>query len=207
MLIIKTTVVILLLLVSFQVNFAQTQEEWDWVNKNFSVVLKELMPIEKFPNYSIAYRSYRDLYTEEVETSFVISKNWRSGQITAVLKKAEGKSIYDQIMYWHQKNANESIESIKKKIKVATINFTDLNCVKIKPQFTKFYSMYLPQFSDKEKSSKTYKEGAINEIEIVLHPKIYEINADFTSAKLNIVSPDSENPFVVWGTETIQILN
>jgi hypothetical protein len=117
--------------------FSQAQElkDWDWVNKHFPTVLDQLMPIHERLGFSVGYRSYRDLHTEEPEYSFVFNRILQEKYITVVVRRPDSVSIYDQMMRLHLNNPAASIEEIKKELKMNERRISGQSCAAVRRQY------------------------------------------------------------------------
>jgi hypothetical protein len=194
------TASIVLILVS-HTSRAQEQDDWAWVNKHFFSVLEEFMPIEERLGFSLGYRSYRDLYTDELENSFVFNRILQEKYLTVTVRRPESISLYDQIMALHRRNPNESIESIKKQLKVKGDHFSEQTCPAVRKQYDEFYRLILPMLTAKDRA-----EQAKGELTITLHPRVHTFKADISGGSLRLVITDQDHPFVSWAKKTGQAL-
>lgn len=176
---------------------AQTQEDFDWVNKHFFSVLEELMPIEPRLGYSLGYRSYRDLHTSEPEFSFVFNRVLQQKFITLTVRQPEGISLYDQIMIAHRNNSNEPIENIKKHLKIKEQLLSEHTCRAVRTQFDEFYRLTLRMLSARDR-----REQSKGEFTITLHPRVHMFKADISGGSLKVVIGEDDHPFVRWANRT-----
>lgn len=180
---------------------AQTQDDWDWVNKHFFAVLEELMPIEERLGSSLGYRSYRDLYTNEPESSFVFGTTPQQKYMTVIVRQPEATSLYDQIMAAHRKDPNETIESIKKQLKLREQRFSEQTCRAVRTQFDEFYRLTLSMLS--ARGRREQNKGVIT---IALHPRVHIFKADISGGSLKLVIGEQDHPFVRWANKTTKAL-
>lgn len=178
-----------------------SEEEFDWVGERFFPVFEELFPIEEGLGYSLGYRSYRDLYTDELEYSFVFNRDPRNQDLTAVLRIADSASIYDQIMNLHRKDKTASIDAIKPKLKVKEWRFSDKTCPTVRRQYDEFYRLSLQTLSAKDRA-----EQAKGVATIILHPRVHIIKADISGGDVRMVLSDPQHPFVRWAERTKRAL-
>jgi len=175
----------------------QEQKDWTWVNEHFSSVLEEVMPMrERLGFFSIAYRSRRDLYTDELEVSIVFNEDFQEKYLTAVLREADSVSIYDQIMALHAKNPTESIEDIKKQLKVKELRFSEKTCPVLRREYDKFYKLTLSMRSSDDRAAR-----AAGKYVITLHPRVHTFRADISGGSLEVVLSQQDHPFVVWAAQ------
>lgn len=190
--------VFLLLILFCQTEEAQqypNSEEHDWVQNHFFDVLEELLPIEKS---NVGYRSYRDLYTEVLEYSFVFNKERKENRniIMVTVRIADTVSVYDQMMTLHRKNPTETIDSIKSKLKVSTRHFDDKSCAAVKLLYDEFYKFNVPMMSAKDRSEQNR-----NYVTITLHPMIHTFDAVISDGDLKLTISEDKHPFVVWANK------
>lgn len=162
---------------------AQTEEDWAWVNNHYGSVLEELLPIEQRLGLNIGFRSYRDLHPEIMEYSFVLNFDYPSNKVSAVQKVADTGSVYDQLMALHRQRPEESIESLKKQIKITESHLTQAQCPAIRTLFFQFDKI---QFH------------APSPWKITLHPMIYEIKSGVAGGSMYLTFVEENQPIVGW---------
>ena len=196
-----TTVVIILLIVLIFAHpaKAQTERDFAWVNNHFQDVLNRLMPIG---GYTLGYRSYRDLYTDELEYSFIFDGDSYDQDLSATFRIADKTSIYDQIMASHRKKPAASISEIVQDLKLQEWRFTETSCPAIRSQFEQFYSLSLETMSSQEKADRQSGRQIIT-----LHPREHYFESRVTGGRLRLVMENGEHPFVVWAEATRQALS
>jgi len=182
-------------------SWAQTQDDWDWVNKHFFTVLDELLPIKERLGFSLGYRSYHDLHVSELEFGFVFNRAPQAKHITVILRQPVDSSLYDQIMTAHRNNPNETIETIKKQLKLREQRLSEQTCRAVRTQFDEFYRLMLPMLSGKER-----REQRKGKFTITLHPRVHTFNADISGGSLNLVIGEQDHPFVEWANRTRKAL-
>lgn len=187
--------IVAVFLVSIQPLNAQEEEDFEWVSGHFKSALDQFMPLEK--EGELSYRSYRDLYTEISEYSFVFSRNWQEKRVDVTIRQPEKVSLYDQIMKLHRENPSESIESIKTKVKVREIKLNSNACPSIETSFDEFEALSLKVLSLKERADR--KKGIINEY---LHPTIHTFVANVSDGNLRLDIRGKEHPFAIWALRT-----
>ncbi|HSQ20339.1 MAG TPA: hypothetical protein VLR92_08190 [Blastocatellia bacterium] len=191
----------LLLSFSSQSSRAQTQDDWDWVNKHFFTVLEEILPIRERLGFSVGYRSYRDLFTKETEFSFVFNRIVQEKYITVIVRQPQTTSLYDQIMTAHRRNPNESIDAIKKQLKLRQQRYSEKTCSAIRIQYDEFYQLTLQMLSAKGK-----REQSKGEFSIILHPRVHTFTADISGGRMELVLDEPDHPFVIWANKTRELL-
>ncbi|HYX71877.1 MAG TPA: hypothetical protein VE732_03845 [Nitrososphaera sp.] len=188
-----------LCLLTYQPCRAQTptEEEFDWVNQHFYTVLEELLPIKERLGFSLGYRSYRDLYTDELEYSFGFNRIIQEKYLTVVVRMPDSVSLYDQIMSLHRKNPSESIESIKSKLKIKEWRLSEEKCPAVRRQFDAFYRLNLEMLSAKDRA-----EQARGSYTITLHPRVDTFYADISGGDMQLELTDSGHSYVRWAKST-----
>jgi hypothetical protein len=192
-----------ILFVSFlsQSSWAQTQDDWDWVNKHFFTVLEEILPIRERLGFSVGYRSYRDLFTNEPEFSFVFNRIIQEKYITVIVRQPQTTSLYDQIMTAHRRNPNESIEAIKKQLKLRQQRYSEKTCRAVRTQYDEFYQLTLQMLSARDK-----RDQGKGELSITLHPRVHTFSADISGGRMDLVLDEQDHPFVRWANKTRELL-
>lgn len=178
---------------------AQSQKDWDWVNKHFYDVLNQLMPLD---NHSLSSRSYRDLHTDELEYLFYFDGHTISENLVATLRIADKTSIHDQIMALHRKKPTATISEIKAKLKIKEWQFSESSCPAIKTQFDQFFRLSLEMMPAKERADRE-----AGKVTITLHPRIYCFKAQVAGGDLNFTTTFEDHPFAIWAAETFKALN
>ncbi len=188
-----------LLVVIFAQNkvHSQSNDETEWVEKNYFEILKKIMPIVKRPLYSIGVRSFEDFYTDGLENSFILHRSFKTNKVTAVYRAAHGKSIYDQLILFHNEFPKETAEHLTKKLQFTEKEFTESTCPEIKKQFEAFHKITFPK-----STIQSMNAGVI----ITLHPRIREIEADIIGGRIKLDLVNEENRFVNWSDGTFSVL-
>jgi len=177
-----------------QPGWAQKDEDWLWMDDHFQDVLTELLPIEET---FLGYRSYRDLYTDVLEYSFIFKREANDNRLFLVIRMADSVSLYDQMMALHMKNRSEHIKSIKKKLRVKERRVDDLACAPLKTAHDEFYNLSLPMLSAAERA-----ERAKGIVSLPLHPTVHTFHTSTIGSELKLELTRQEHPFVEWATRT-----
>jgi hypothetical protein len=172
--------------------WAQTDEDWDWVNDHFGSVLEELLPIEQRLGMNIGFRSHRDLYTNVLEYSFLLTYDYPTNKVSAVVRAADSVSLYDQLMTLHRKNPTESIDNLKKQLKIKESHFTDVECPALRTLFFQYNKIrfHAPSLQL-----------------IILHPMIYEIKSGVAAGDMYLSFVEEHQPLVAWALRVKRALN
>lgn len=171
--------------------WAQSAEDWDWVNKHFPAVVNQLLPIEASGGTSVGFRSYQDLYADIPEYSFLFNKDHRTNQVEVVVRVADGESLYKQMLRLHHNSPDSSIATIKRKLRVKEWRITQQRCPKASTWFDSYWRI---QFVNPSPDL------------IILHPVLYQFSAQTTAGTVSLTLIERNNPLVVWAYNTRQAL-
>jgi thiol-disulfide isomerase/thioredoxin len=179
-------------------NSGPSDDDWDWVNKNYGGILNEFVPMKAEGGLYLSYRSHRDLYTDVLEYGFLLGYELRENKpglqefLTAHVRLADGVSIYDQLMKMHRDKPNESAETIRHKVTVKKWSLSEKTCPAIQEQFRKFQnlSIRVPEFDS-----------------IVLHPMVHQFHVEAGLGTMDLELDDSEHSLVLWALETRKALD
>jgi hypothetical protein len=170
--------------------FAQEEKDRDWVNQHFSKILDEIFPLQQVGGFIINFRSNRDLYTDVLEYYFSIKKDYQGNPIEVTVRIADSISIYDQIMKLHLQNPKESIDEIKKGIKIKEWRFTEKDFPDVRRLFQKYKKIRFNTVSDKP--------------EFTLHPVIYRFYMDGPRESMELSITDPRHPLVLWALRAMK---
>ena len=174
------TICFLLLCGSFCVA-QQTNEAENQIN--FETVLDKVLPIEQRLGLNIGFRTRRDLYTDTLEYSFLLSFDNPTNTVSIVTREADTISIYDQLAAIRRRSPKATIEDLTQQIKVKERNLTETECPQLKQLFFGF-----------EKINFRPPSSGL----IVLHPMIYEIKSSFGGGDMYLTFVEDEQPLVKW---------
>ncbi len=169
---------------------AQEERDWDWVNQHFQSSLDEFLPLEK--DAVLAFRSYRDLYTDVLEYSVSFLQT-RQGKLEVVVRMPIDVSVYDQLMRFHLENPGEDISSIKKKLRVKEWRLTEESCPLAEYWFSEYEKLLLPTPTQRDI--------------IFLHPTVYTFHLSDSRTDMEIKVYGNEHPLTVWAENTRRALS
>jgi len=149
------------------------------------------MPIGKETAAYVGFRSHRDLHNNVLEYSLLLKLNYQTNRVDAVVRVADSVTLYDQLMSLHRKNQTESIESLKKQLKIKEFRTTEADCPALRSQFKKFSKI-------KFRTPDPYL--------ISLHPTVHEFQVNPVSEYMRLVVVESDHPLVVWAMNTGRIV-
>src|SRR5713226_4786109 len=141
------------------------------------------MPIERGELMNLGFRAHRDLYTNVLEYSFLLTYDYPRNTVTAVERVPETTSIYDQLMKLHRQKPNESIDNLKKLVHIKETHLTESQCPAIYALFFQF--------------NKIRFHGPPPDL-IVLHPMNYEIKSNVGAGDMHLLFVEPNQPLVRW---------
>ncbi len=190
MLIARVFLIVLLFFVATSRTNAQapSDEDWDWVNRNYPAALNHFLPIKRDLSFDLAFRSHRDLYTDVLEFSFAFQTIRTPSKLVANIRMADTVSIYDQLMTFHRQQPSETFENLKSKVKIKQFSFGTKECPALLARINDLSKMRL-------------KLPFVSDI-IVLHPMIYEFwfSTNITEMHLSLVN--DADPLAHWANDT-----
>jgi hypothetical protein len=180
---------------------AQTAEQDErWVHEHFSEVLRKALPNDEGAGWRVGFTINRDLYTEVLEYSCIFKESWPESpqaDLVVVVRMADSKSIYDQLMTLHREHPAASVEQIRSKLRIKEWQLTEKSCPAARERYSAFYQLNLPVLSAKDRAS-----FARGRIDIILHPLIYNLHAVISGGDVELSLAGKEHPFVKWADRT-----
>jgi hypothetical protein len=174
-------------------------EEWEWTDKAYEKLLDGFLPVRGDTGFYVSFRATPSLHAYEGEAPewcVFIGPDPKprapgvNDFVSAQLRIADSVSIYDQIMTMHRMNPEESLESIRLRIKVKSLEFTEKSCPDIKSLFQGFEKL---RFSLPEMG---VKNGMTT---IFVDPPVYDFHVQASAGNADITLYDRSHPLVVWG--------
>lgn len=164
----------------------EEEEVHDWVQSNFAAVLEEYLPLQ-LQGEGIAHRSTRDLYTDVLEYSFVLQRDFSARRRSAVVRLANSRSVHDQMFLLRIEDPSITLEQVKARIRVNEWTVLDTDCPAVGTAMDNFWK------------AKVLRG---REDVIILHPMVYEFHVWSMTMKANVTITDDEHPWAQWATET-----
>lgn len=183
---------------------AQKQADFVWVDKHYNTVLEELFPTLKGVGWRIGFRNYGNLENPATEYSAAFSEEFRNGgnKIIVLVKKSDSVSILDQLLAARSSKRRQSINKIKKQLKVKEWNLTEDSCSPIKNLYSEFYSLDLKMLSNKDREEK--EKGVAT---FTLHAVAYDFDATISGGGLSMTLTEENHPFIIWANKTRNVLD
>jgi len=185
----------------------QTSKEWNWTEKNWQIVVNDLLPIKGDLGYHVTYRATQSLHAskgEKPEYYFRIGfdrsdKGYSvNNYIFAHVRIPDSNSIYDQIMDMHRKGSTLSGKQLESKIRIGSLDYTDKNCPAARKAFLEFQEL-------KYGAPYINTEGLLRDpplVEVMLDGPIYEFHIVGVTGQSDVTLYDESNPLVTWAMKT-----
>ncbi len=178
----------------------QTIQEWDWTEKNWDIVVNDLLPMKVNSGYYITYRATQSLHASKDEKpeyyfrlGFDLSEkgDGLDHYVSVHIRTASSVSIYDQIMNMHRKAPTRPWESIRRAISMKSWDYTEMDCPTLKTEFVEFQNLrYGPSFTD------------LDLTEIVMDPPVYQFHIEGGHGQSDVTVYDEKHPLAAWAMKT-----
>jgi hypothetical protein len=177
--------------------------EWDWVNTVYERVLQKALPIDGRGGFFLGYRQNRDLYVEQLETSFLYNWTLQEDLLTVTAAKPDSASVYDQLVALHRGGERSAdAEVLAPLVRLKHWRLSETSCPAIRVQHDRFYRLRLDMRSEKER-----RDLAKGVITISMHPLIHHFRADISGGTVDLVVTDQTHEYVGWAEETLRALD
>lgn len=114
---------------------SQTSSQQDeWVAKYFQIAFEEFFPIKKAEGDFLAVRVHRSGLNDLPEYSIVLEDAQDSHSVRAVVREAQGMSLYQQLAALHAAQPSASYDELKRDIKVETWTLSSADCPAVSTQ-------------------------------------------------------------------------
>jgi hypothetical protein len=200
----RTTIVVALAFLMsfvFPVSLApQTDKDRKWTEKNYYKILNDLLPMRGDSAVYVTYRASETLHLsndQDPEDYFLLGidfspkGNALNRFVSAHVRTAESKSIFEQIMRLHHEDFSMDWQSIERKIKLKSLDYTEADCPVVGEEFRAFQELkYGPPYTK------------LDGLEVVLDPPSYEFHIAATYGHSDIELNNNSHPLVVWAMKT-----
>ena len=188
-------------LVAFPQRNEPSAREWKWTDQAWAKLLKDFIPSKTDAGYYVSFRATQSLHAyqnEAPEWCVVIGPDPKANApgvnnfVSAHFRIADSTSIYDQIMVMHRRKPGESLEEIRKRIKVKSIDLTESTCPDVKTMFHNFQELRFgaPKMGVEDDAVTVY-----------LDPPVYEIHIRAAAGDVDMTLYDDSHPLVVWAMD------
>jgi hypothetical protein len=122
----------------FRPAIAQKRIAGDWTDRHFPVALEEFFPLQSSQGDFIAVRVHRSKLNDLREYSIVFENAQDPKSLRAVLREAQGSSLYQQLAALHAEHPSATYSDLKHNLKVAVWILTPSRCPAVAAQFEAF---------------------------------------------------------------------
>ncbi|MGH9717145.1 MAG: hypothetical protein ACRD4R_10525 [Candidatus Acidiferrales bacterium] len=144
---------------------SQNPPSSDWTAKTFPVAFEDFFPIKLAEGDFIAVRVHRSNLNDLREYSIVFEDAQDSKSLRAVLREAQGSSLYQQLESLHSSQPSASYDQIKPDLKVTVWTLTPDRCPAVTTQFKAFQDVQFVRPRDEDEPEE--------------NPVLYEFNETF----------------------------
>jgi hypothetical protein len=134
----------------------------DWTAKHFPAAFEEFFPIKLAEGEFIAVRVHRSNLNDLREYSIVFEDAQSSKSLRAVLREAQGSSLYQQLAALHAAKPSTSYDDLKHHLKIGVWTLTPDRCPAVAAQFKAFQNVQFVRPRDEDEPEE--------------NPVLYEFN-------------------------------
>ncbi len=136
-----------------------------WTAKHFPAAFEEFFPIKLAEGDFIAVRVHRGNLNDLREYSIVFEDAQDSKSLRAVVREAQGSSLYQQLAALHAARPSVSYDQLKSAVKVGVWTLSPSRCPAVAAQFKAFENIQFVRPSDDDQPQP--------------NPILYEFNETF----------------------------
>lgn len=137
----------------------------NWTAKHFPAAFEDFFPIKLAEGDFIAVRVHRSNVNDLREFSIVFEDAQDSKSLRAVLREAQGSSLYQQLAALHAAQPAASYDQLKPDLKVAVWTLAPNRCPAVSSQFKAFQDVQFVRPRDEDEPEE--------------NPVLYEFNETF----------------------------
>lgn len=145
--------------------WSQNPGAGDWTAKHFPTAFEEFFPIKLAEGDFIAVRVHRGNLNDLREYSIVFEDAQDSKSLRAVVREAQGSSLYQQLAALHAARPSVSYDQLKSAVKVGVWTLSPSRCPAVAAQFKAFENIQFVRPSDDDEPQP--------------NPILYEFNETF----------------------------
>jgi hypothetical protein len=172
---------------------AEVQPDSDWMGKAFASAFDDFFPIQHGEGDFIAVRAHRDGTNDLPEFSIVLEDTQSARAIHAILREAQGSSLYQQLAAMHAKDPSKSYQELKSDLKVQTWNLTADQCPAIAAQLKAFNNIQFVRPRDDDPVAE--------------HPILYQFHESADGGDSEVTEFVETRAFPKWANETHHALD
>jgi hypothetical protein len=171
---------------------AEPQGDSDWMGKTFAAAFDDFFPIQHGEGDFIAVRGHRDGTNDLPEFSIVLDDTQSARAIHAILREAQGSSLYQQLAAIHAKDPSRSYQELKPELKVQTWNLNAEQCPAIAGQLKAFNNIQFVRPRDDDPVAE--------------HPILYQFHESVDGGDSEVTEFVETRAFPKWANETHRAL-
>ena len=171
----------------------QLQSDSDWMGKAFAAAFDDFFPIQRGEGDFIAVRAHRDGANDLPEFSIVLEDTQSARAMRAILREAQGSSVYQQLAAVHAKDPSKSYQELKPELKVQTWSLTADQCPAIAVQLKAFNNIQFVRPRDDDPVAE--------------HPILYQFHESVDGGDSEVTEFVETRAFPKWANETHHALN
>lgn len=142
--------------------WAGPQSDFRWASRQFPQAFEDFFPIQKGSGDFIAFRAHRGDLSDLPEYSVILDDARDPRTLRAVVREAQGASLFQQLAALHARRPSASYEQMKGELKVAHWELSARQCPAVAAQLQAFESIHFVRPRDDEP--------------VAAHPILYEFN-------------------------------
>jgi hypothetical protein len=171
----------------------QEKANQDWAQSHFSAAFDQLFSIKGAEGDFIAVRAHRDHSNDLPEFSFVLQNTQDPKAISAVVREAQGTSLFEQLAALHAKGPSQSLEALKPDLKIGVWKLSAAQCPAISAQYTAFENIQFVRPRD---------DDPVEE-----NPTLYEVNESVGGGESQVVEYVETRALPRWASQTHKLLD
>ncbi|GEM_PF-1934447 len=129
---------------------AQKRTADDWAARHFPAAFEEFFPLKSGQGDFIAVRVHRGNLNDLREYSIVFENAEDAKSLRAVLREAQGSSLYQQLVALHAEQPAASYNDLKRHLRVAVWILTPDRCPAVAAQFEAFQNVQFVRPRDED---------------------------------------------------------
>jgi hypothetical protein len=172
---------------------AEPQPDSDWMGKSFAAAFDDFFPIQHGEGDFIAVRAHRDGTNDLPEFSIGLEDTQNARAIHAILREAQGSSLYQQLSAMHTKDPSKSYQELKPELKVQTWNLASDRCPAIAAQLKAFNNIQFVRPRDDDPVAE--------------HPILYQFHELMGGGDSEVTEFVETHAFPKWANETRHALD
>ena len=172
---------------------AQPQSDSDWMGKAFATAFDDFFPIQHGKGDFIAVRAHRDGTNDLPEFSIVLEDTQTARAMHAILREAQGSSLYQQLAAMHAKDPSKSYRELKPELKVQTWNLAADQCPAMAAQLKAFNNIQFVRPRDDDPVAE--------------HPILYQFHESVDGGDSEVTEFVETRAFPKWANETHRALD